>query len=117
MDSSKPPQKAAQLLSDLENIRQLLKDDRLEPPLLTDTLDPQSIPLLSDVVGPVEQPQPASLASKSDESEQRRLDDELHVAAQLLLQDVVDDFVPQIEAELKRRLELHLNLLLGRRKR
>ncbi len=45
-----------------------------------------------------------------------RLDDELRAAAQLLLQDVIDDFVPQIEAELKRRLEARLPRLLPPRK-
>jgi hypothetical protein len=46
-----------------------------------------------------------------------RLDRELRTAAQLMLQDVIDDFVPQIEAELKRRLDLQLTLLLNQRKR
>ena len=48
--------------------------------------------------------------------ELNRLDRELHSAAQLMLQDVIDDFVPQIEAELKRRLDLQLTLLLNQRK-
>jgi hypothetical protein len=46
-----------------------------------------------------------------------RFDRELRTAAQLMLQDVIDDFVPQIEAELKRRLDLQLTLLLNQRKR
>jgi hypothetical protein len=33
-----------------------------------------------------------------------------------MLQDVIDDFVPQIEAELKYRLEIRLNDLLKQRK-
>ena len=49
--------------------------------------------------------------------ELNRLDRELRTAAQLMLQDVIDDFVPQIEAELKRRLDLQLTLLLNQRKR
>jgi hypothetical protein len=49
--------------------------------------------------------------------ELNRLDSELRTAAQRLLQDVIDDFVPQIEAELKRRLDLQLTLLLNQRKR
>ncbi|HSC85195.1 MAG TPA: DNA polymerase III subunit chi [Pseudomonas sp.] len=44
--------------------------------------------------------------------EQHRLDSELRAAAQLILQDVIDDFVPQIEAELKRRLDARLDRLL-----
>ncbi|MDH4869552.1 DNA polymerase III subunit chi [Pseudomonas sp. BN515] len=45
-----------------------------------------------------------------------RLDSELRAAAQVILQDVIDDFVPQIEAELKRRLEARLTRLLPPRR-
>ena len=45
----------------------------------------------------------------------KRVDGELRAAAQLILQDVIDDFVPQIEAELKRRLESRLDQLLPRK--
>ncbi|MFP6848955.1 MAG: DNA polymerase III subunit chi [Pseudomonas sp.] len=133
MDNPKPPQKPAHLLNDLESIRQLLGDENLEPPLLIDSLDPDSIPLLSEIVTP-----PSSLAAPAAaakgtsnvaqtlretvnqsigrDSELNRLDSELRAAAQLILQDVIDDFVPQIEAELKRRLEARLPRLLPRRK-
>jgi hypothetical protein len=136
MDTPKPPQKPAQLLNDLESIRELLGDENLEPPLLLDTLDPDSIPLLSDIVtpppspavrAPAPRPAPAAPApapslrdtvtqSISRDSEVNRLDSELRAAAQLILQDVIDDFVPQIEAELKRRLEARLSRLLPPRK-
>ncbi len=49
--------------------------------------------------------------------ELNRLDRELRTAAQLMLQDIIDDFVPLIEAELKNRLDAHLNQLLSQRKR
>lgn len=168
MDSEKPG-KPSNLLNDLESIRQLLEQSPLEPPLLTELFDPNSIPLLSEIVHPadlgaplVRQPTPRSLpatsapaaapaavtptpapaaraapsspttsshASSASISEQlqhslhpaaleiSRLDRELRTAAQLMLQDVIDDFVPQIEAELKRRLDLQLTLLLNQRKR
>ena len=45
-----------------------------------------------------------------------KLDAELRAAAQLILQDVIDDFVPQIEAELKRRLDARLSRLLPPRR-
>ena len=48
--------------------------------------------------------------------ELNRLDGELRAAAQLMLQDVIDDFVPQIEAELKRRLDARLKQMLSQRK-
>jgi hypothetical protein len=172
MDSEKPG-KPSNLLSDLESIRQLLEQSPLEPPLLTELFDPNSIPLLSDIVHPAElgapigkPPAPASLPVASAPAaapvvkppptaapapapatpsvrvtpnsaaaahaamgehlqlnlhpaalELNRLDRELRTAAQLMLQDVIDDFVPQIEAELKRRLDLQLTLLLNQRKR
>ncbi|MNT82439.1 hypothetical protein D3C72_2221680 [compost metagenome] len=52
----------------------------------------------------------------SRDSELNRLDNELRAAAELILQDVIDDFVPQIEAELKRRLQARLSRLLPPRK-
>jgi hypothetical protein len=171
MDSQKPTN-PGNLLNDLESIRQLLEQSPLEPPLLTDSIDPNSIPLLSEIINPadlgaplfsrpaqpslppaasatpvVPSPQPAapltttapapaaitapttivSPAATINEQLQRslhpaalelnRLDRELRSAAQLLLQDVIDDFVPQIEAELKRRLDLQLTQLLNQRKR
>ncbi len=129
MDTPKPPQKPTHLLNDLESIRQLLGDENLEPPLLVDSLDPDSIPLLSEIVTPP--PMAAAVApiasavptlretvnqSVSRDSEMNRLDSELRAAAQLILQDVIDDFVPQIEAELKRRLDARLTRLLPPRR-
>lgn len=131
MDTPKPPQKPAQLLNDLESIRQLLGDENLEPPLLIDSLDPDSIPLLSEIVTPAPVAAAAIPAPKSPvaqtlretvsqsvsrDSELNRLDSELRAAAQLILQDVIDDFVPQIEAELKRRLDARLSRLLPPRR-
>ncbi|PKQ40299.1 DNA polymerase III subunit chi [Pseudomonas sp. YY-1] len=142
MDTPKPPQKPAQLLHDLESIRELLGDNGSEPPLLIDSLDPDSIPVLSDIVSappgppppfhatptpkPTPASQPAPAPSPLRDSIEPRLHDsardlqhlngELRAAAQLILQDVIDDFVPQIEAELKRRLEARLPRLLPPRK-
>lgn len=132
MDNPTPPQKPAQLLNDLESIRQLLGDEQIEPPLLVDSLDPDSIPLLSEIVTPP--PRPATPAPRpsiappaqtlretvsqsiSRDSELNRLDSELRAAAELILQDVLDDFVPKIEAELKRRLDARLSRLLPPRR-
>ena len=174
MDSQKPS-KPGNLLNDLESIRQLLEQNPLEPPLLTESIDPNSIPLLSEIVNPADlgaplfnlsatasQPPEASSAATPAQvakptapppspapapatatatasapsqaqsetiSEQlqrslhpaalelNRLDRELRTAAQLMLQDIIDDFVPLIEAELKTRLDAHLNQLLSQRKR
>ncbi|WP_339510811.1 DNA polymerase III subunit chi [Pseudomonas sp. RL_15y_Pfl2_60] len=135
MDTPKPPHKSGHLLDDLESIRELLGDENSEAstPLDLDSLDPDSIPLLSDIVEHAPQAnaapaQPTSMAEQDHttehalratvrqsigrDSEINRLDTELRNAAQLILQDVIDDFVPQIEAELKSRLEARLSRLL-----
>ena len=157
MDS---PPKPGDLLNDLESIRELLDQQQLEPPLLTDPVDTSAIPLLSEIVPPSELlPPRASLAALQNRTEAaashaastpahtpvthaaatpsvtanaisatlqqrlhpsavelQRVDRELRAAAQLLLQDVIDDFVPQIEAELKRRLDARLTRLLPPRR-
>ena len=58
MDTPNPLKKSAHLLDDLESIRQLLGDDNLQPPLLTDTVETVDsvseegqIPMLFDQVG------------------------------------------------------------------
>ncbi len=132
MDKPIPPKNPEYLLNDLESIRRLLEPDAADPPLLTDSVDPQSIPLLSDIVTPpparsssLAEQITATISPRSASSpsvhpaarELNRLEGELRAAAQLLLQDVIDDFVPQIEAELQRRLESRLDLLLAQRKR
>lgn len=124
MDTPKPQQKSAHLLDDLESIRQLLGDDNLQPPLLTDTVhdgDQEQIPMLFDAVGTppeaVEPPrapaaQPAPAASKGPDA-LLHLDSELRAAAQLIMQDVIDDFAPHIETEIKRRLDARMERLLS----
>ncbi|AHF66191.1 MULTISPECIES: hypothetical protein [Pseudomonas] len=141
MDTSKKAEPAL-LLDDLESIRQLLGDDNLQPPLLTDTIHREvQIPLLFDVVGnkpdrtqeadydnpdiptllpdsPVQAtaPQPApepEPQSSPNPDALLHLDRELRAAAQLIMQDVIDDFAPHIETEIKRRLEARLERLVA----
>lgn len=124
MDTPKPPQKSAHLLDDLESIRQLLGDDNLQPPLLTDTVnedEQEQIPMLFESTGTtpdaVEPPhasaaQPAAAASKGPDA-LLHLDSELRAAAQLIMQDVIDDFAPHIETEIKRRLDARMERLLS----
>ncbi|RBJ84584.1 DNA polymerase III subunit chi [Pseudomonas sp. MWU12-2534b] len=149
MDTPNPLQKPAHLLDDLESIRQLLGDDNLQPPLLTETVSSEvQIPLLFDMVGSQQQaatdtaptapakPQPAPtpvqvtapapaqakapapapaakpVASNSADA-LLHLDTELRAAAQLIMQDVIDDFAPHIETEIKRRLDARLERLLA----
>lgn len=125
MDTPKPQQQSAHLLDDLESIRQLLGDDNLQPPLLTDTVlegDQEQIPMLFDTVSasqptaetspPTAAAQPAPAASKNPD-DLLHLDGELRAAAQLIMQDVIDDFAPHIETEIKRRLAARMERLLS----
>lgn len=125
MDNRKPPHDPDHLLEDLKSIQELLDESGAEPPLLTESFEPDNIPLLSDVVTPAprapeppaaEAAEPAEPKVSPQASELNRLDLELRAAAQLILQDVIDDFAPQIEAELKRRLEARMQRLLAQRK-
>lgn len=125
MDTPKPQQKSAHLLDDLESIRQLLGDDNLQPPLLTDTVDDgeqEQIPMLFDSVGnqpaagePPPAPPAAPAAAPVDKGPDAllHLDSELRAAAQLIMQDVIDDFAPHIETEIKRRLDARMERLLS----
>ncbi|WP_414158866.1 DNA polymerase III subunit chi [Pseudomonas sp. BNK-45] len=152
MDTPNPLQKPAHLLDDLESIRQLLGDDNLQPPLLTETVSSEvQIPLLFDMVGsqqptttetapavpakpqpaptpaqvaapaptpaapPAPAPTPAAKPAAASNSADAllHLDTELRAAAQLIMQDVIDDFAPHIETEIKRRLDARLERLLA----
>ena len=118
MDTSNSPQKAAHLLDDLESIRQLLGDEDLQPPLLTEMVggEEAQIPLLSEVIS--EEPEPAQIplagiapapkAEKAPDALLVHLDKELRTAAQAIMQDVINDFAPHIETEIKRRLDAHM---------
>ncbi len=116
------PKNPPHLLDDLESIRALLGDDFPDADSPETTLDPAAIPVLSEVVAPAPAPERALSATPASSAPdpaparpsqqpgqrtpaERKLDSELRAAANLILQDVIDDFVPQIEAELKRRLE------------
>lgn len=106
--SSNTPNRPDQWLDDLEAIRSLLGSETTAEPI-----DPDAIPVLEDIVEPGRPLQPPSqLPSQSladavspRSRTDRQLDSEIRAAAELILQDVIDDFVPQIEAELKRRLQ------------
>ncbi|MDB6048414.1 MAG: hypothetical protein JWR17_1160 [Pseudomonas sp.] len=150
MDTPKPLKDSAHLLDDLESIRQLLGDDSLQPPLLTDSVTGDvQIPLLFDVVGarataaangeaveiPFLQVEPVAVQATSVEEDEAdiptltpepaaepaapnpdlllHLDNELRAAAQLIMQDVIDDFAPHIETEIKRRLDARMERLLS----
>jgi len=123
MDNPNPIKKDDHLLDDLESIRQLLGDDDLQPPLLTESVEGEvQIPLLFDMVGgkpvalepvavaPAVEPAPAE---KGPDALLLHLDNELRAAAQLIMQDVIDDFAPHIETEIKRRLDARMERLLS----
>ena len=120
MDNPNPIKKDDHLLDDLESIRQLLGDDDLQPPLLTDSVEGEvQIPLLFDMVGgkpvapvPVVETAAPAAVEKSPDALLLHLDNELRAAAQLIMQDVIDDFAPHIETEIKRRLDARMERLL-----
>ncbi|WP_442109406.1 DNA polymerase III subunit chi [Pseudomonas sp. NUPR-001] len=113
-DKPTPLPQSAHLLDDLESIRQLLGDESLEPPLLTDTVEEQ-IPLLLEeaVAEPPAAPQPPADPQARRQETLLHLDAELRAAAQLIMQDVINDFTPHIENEIKRRLDARLERLLN----
>jgi hypothetical protein len=126
MDTPNSTKKDDHLLDDLESIRQLLGDDDLQPPLLTEQADGEvQIPLLFDMVGgkqvapepvveaPVVVDAAPAAAEKGPDALLLHLDNELRAAAQLIMQDVIDDFAPHIETEIKRRMDARMERLLS----
>jgi len=127
MDKPTPLPDSTQLLDDLESIRRLLGDDSLEPPVLTETIDNpehEAIPLLFEAVDEPEletadvpvlvEVAPAAVATPEQNRQDTllHLDLELREAARKIMQDVIDDFAPHIETEIKRRLEARMQRLL-----
>ncbi|WP_462382058.1 DNA polymerase III subunit chi [Pseudomonas sp. Marseille-QA0892] len=129
MDKPREP-KSGQLLDDLKSIRDLLEKYQLEPPILTESAD-DDIPVLSEVIDNEQKPTPdvkpeppvvqVTVPTASTVTPQpapkpaptpQRIDSELRKTAHLILQDVIDDFVPQIEAELRKRLQARLKDML-----
>jgi hypothetical protein len=117
MDKDLPP-RPAHLMNDLESIRKLL--DKGDLPLLTDRLDRDGIPVLSDVVVPsaerlraipplLDQVEPAY---SSTHSTRPSLEETLRNEAHLLLQEIIEEFAPKIEAELHKRLDARLEALI-----
>jgi hypothetical protein len=141
MDNSKHLKDSAHLLDDLESIRQLLGDDTAQPPLLTEPVHgDEQIPVLFDVVTgkvvtldeheagtdhiPLLTPEPAAAVAPpapppaepppaTNPDALLHIDAELRAAAQLIMQDVIDDFAPHIENEIKRRLDARMERLLS----
>ncbi|WNW13569.1 DNA polymerase III subunit chi [Pseudomonas sp. DTU_2021_1001937_2_SI_NGA_ILE_001] len=128
MDTSKKAE-SAHLLDDLESIRKLLEEENLQPPLLTETVHrEEQIPLLFDVVDsqppsqaasvealppPTPDAPPAAAGAPPSVDTLLHLDADLRSAAQLIMQDVINDFAPHIENEIKRRLEARLERLIA----
>ncbi|ENA36951.1 MULTISPECIES: hypothetical protein [Pseudomonas] len=119
MDKDLPP-RPAHLMNDLESIRQLL--DKHDLPMLTDRLDQDGIPVLSDVVVPsierlsaipplLDQIEPERVSRQDEES----LEELLRQEARLILQEVIAEFAPKVEAELQKRLDARLDELIRQR--
>lgn len=83
-----------------------LPPQRPEPPLLTDMLDADHIPVLSDVI------EPAPAAAPPPAPTERRSKDDLRNAAELVLQEVLDEYLPRIEDEIRKRLRERMGNLI-----
>ncbi|MCD5993974.1 DNA polymerase III subunit chi [Pseudomonas sp. CDFA 602] len=83
------------------------------PTLVADTPD-----VLPPAITPV-LPPPAQARNPAQPNPDAllHLDSELRAAAQLIMQDVIDDFAPHIETEIKRRLESRLDRLLAQQQK
>jgi hypothetical protein len=121
MDKPAHLPRSTHLLDDLESIRQLLGEHDLQPPLLTETVEqvtpaPLAVaaePVVTDLV-PVGATPPADTAQARRQDTLLHLDADLRAAAQQIMQDVINDFTPHIETEIKRRLDARLERLLKR---
>ena len=104
---------AIPLLSDPLPEAPLLREPLLRDPQLAEP--PESLPPAAGREQPLPTQRPAGDALRHEPLAQ--IERELHAAAQLIMQEVIDDYMLQIEAELHRRLEEHLASILraGRR--
>lgn len=70
-------------------------------------------PVAATPPAPAANPSSASSAKAPNAEALLHLDAELRAAAQLIMQDVIDDFAPHIENEIKRRLDARMERLLS----
>lgn len=106
--AQKPPQSPEKILAELQFIRDLLDEKYFEPPLQPHLINPEAIPLLSEVVELPAEPPIQALVTEAAETAPTALvapsEEILRQEAEEILQRVIEEFRPQIEAELKRRL-------------
>ncbi|MFS0828569.1 DNA polymerase III subunit chi [Pseudomonas phoenicis] len=112
------PNHSAHLLDDLESIRELLGDADLQPPLLTETVEPAPSASAAQNSAASSAKVSAGTGDLHDAQARRQdtllhLDSELRAAAQSIMQDVINDFTPHIETEIKRRLAVRMERLLN----
>ena len=70
-------------------------------------------PAIEPPPAPAPAAQPAAAPVDKGPDALLHLDSELRAAAQLIMQDVIDDFAPHIETEIKRRLDARMERLLS----
>ncbi|MCY1181091.1 hypothetical protein D9M73_215760 [compost metagenome] len=84
--------------------------------MLFDAVSEPSPPVVPTTPAPIVEPVTAATsapAPSKNPDDLLHLDNELRAAAQLIMQDVIDDFAPHIETEIKRRLSARLERLLS----
>ncbi len=99
-----------QLLDDLQAIQELLESPAI--PVATPPL-PDDVPLLCDVVLPAAEPSAEAAARPFLDATRpgATLTPEVRAQASLIVQQVIDEFMPRIEAEVRLRLEASLDAL------
>jgi hypothetical protein len=76
-------------------------------------LIPEPVAALTPPTPPTAASEPEPHNSTPNPDDLLHLDNELRAAARLIMQDVIDDFAPHIENEIKRRLEARMERLLA----
>jgi len=88
-------------------------DGEVQIPLLFDMVGGKQVAPEPVVEAPVVVDAAPAAAEKGPDALLLHLDNELRAAAQLIMQDVIDDFAPHIETEIKRRMDARMERLLS----
>lgn len=100
---------AASLLGDLEAMRLMLTSAVAEPPLLTQRIVVPAVPLLSEIVA-----QPNSAVAHSKEFSGLSTQSQLQALTQSIIEALIVEYTPQMQAELAQRLQQPVAELLSK---
>lgn len=103
----------AKILAELQSIQELLDERYFAPPFLPNLINPEAIPLLSDVIELGAQPSPVI---PSEQAATQLNQEQLAQSTEKILHEVMAEFMPQIEARVKLRLQALLQEQLSSHK-